>query len=92
MKMNIIINVALIHYNLHNNYTNTIDRKYGKREFTGMYIYISDMKFAQLSCTGQCLVDVLDVPAESSKNSQSIHIRKIQCHKLYCNFIRKKTS
>ena len=57
-----------------------------------MYIYISDMKFAQLSCTGQCLVDVLDVAAESSKNSQSIHIRKIQCHKLYSNFIRKKTN
>ena len=24
-----------------------------------MYIYISDMKFAQLSCTGQCLVESL---------------------------------
>ena len=35
-----------------------------------MYIYISDMKFAQLSCTVKCLVDVLDVPAESSKTAK----------------------
>ena len=43
-----------------------------------LQVYISDMKFAQLSCMdfmGQCLVAVLDVPAESSKNCQSIHIR-----------------
>ena len=52
------------------------------------------MKFAQLSCTyfmGLCLVDVLDVPAESSKNCQSKYI-KIQCHKIYSNYIRKKTN
>ena len=43
----------------------------------GLQVYINDMKFAQLSCMdflGQCLVAVLDVPAESSKNRQSTHI------------------
>ena len=62
----------------------------------GLQVCISDMKFAQLNCTyfmGQCLVvDVLDVPAERSKNFRSIYIHKIQCHKLYSNFIPKKSN
>jgi len=38
LAMNIIISVALIQYNLHNNYTNLIDRKYGTRGFTSYIV------------------------------------------------------
>ena len=49
-----------------------------------VYICMCDMKFAQLiSCIWVSVLDVLDVPAESSKNCRSIHVRKIQCHKFY---------